>query len=70
MNQGQDEQYRVGSEILKCPHCGEAQEDTVDDYVVPGRVGSSSATQEQCDHCDKWFEVECVASGQFTVRPQ
>ncbi|HFS8928971.1 TPA: hypothetical protein ACH1VU_006247 [Pseudomonas aeruginosa] len=54
-------------ELLKCPHCSKAQESPVEDYVVPGRVGSSSATKEQCEHCDEWFTIECVAPGSFIV---
>lgn len=54
-------------ELLKCPHCSKAQESPVEDYVVPGRVGHSSATKEQCEHCDEWFSIECAAPGCFTI---
>lgn len=54
-------------ELLKCPHCLKNQESPVEDYVVSGRVGSSSATKDQCEHCDEWFSIECTAPGYFTV---
>lgn len=49
-------------EIVKCPHCGETQDDSpVDDFVVQGtfgRVGPESRVEDQCGWCDGRFTVE------------
>lgn len=54
-------------ERLACPHCAKMQESTVDEYVVPGRVGPSSVAKDECEHCYKPFKVECISPGIFTV---
>lgn len=66
MNQALTHSAQSG-ELLKCPHCSKAQESPVKDYVVPGRVGKSSTTKEQCEHCDAWFSIECTSPGSFIV---
>lgn len=52
---------------LHCPACGKPQEGKVEDFVVPGRIGSSSEAEDECDGCNAAFSVTCVAVDQFEV---
>lgn len=53
---------------VPCPHCGKDQpDDKVEAFVVPGRVGPSSACNEECGWCDEWFVVTQTTEGVFTV---
>lgn len=60
--------YSKGDKI-KCPHpeCGEEQEGVVEDFVVPGRVGGESMSEEQCGHCDEYFTVMLGKDGKYVV---
>lgn len=57
----------IQGEQIKCPHCGEPQEGTVEDYVIPGRTGMASAATEQCGDCDEYFSVVKDTDGTFDV---
>jgi hypothetical protein len=52
---------------LICPHCQQEQEDEVEAYCVPSRVGPTSRAVDQCYVCDKSFAVEKNADGTYTV---
>lgn len=58
-----------GAAPLQCPHCKREQEAKVWEFVVPGRVGPTSATQDECEHCNAPFRVECIAPAEYEVRP-
>lgn len=58
--------YKKGEKIF-CPECGELQDDFVEDYVIPGEVGSASITEEECYECSRHFQVEYLGNGEFAV---
>lgn len=56
-------------ELVTCPHCGGQQEEPVEDFVIPGRVGDSSFYASECDHCDEKFSVKMTSVGVYVVQP-
>lgn len=50
-----------------CPLCGKPQEDKVEDFVVPGRVGIESEAEDECYECGGCFTVICIAADQYEV---
>jgi hypothetical protein len=52
---------------ITCWKCGQIQEDVVEDYVIPGKVGIESETEEDCHHCGAYFTVVCSAPDQYEV---
>jgi len=50
-----------------CPHCKVQQEGPVEDYVIPGYVGSASRATTDCDSCYEDFTVETLANGTFEI---
>lgn len=60
---------QVGGEICVCPHCLKPQENVVQDYVIPGRVGDDSAAQDECweSACNKPFIVKRERNLTFSV---
>jgi hypothetical protein len=52
---------------LPCPHCGTHQEEPVEDFVIPGKLGASSRVKSDCFDCYKYFTVETMPSGDFLV---
>ncbi|MYM92611.1 hypothetical protein [Duganella vulcania] len=59
--------YKAGEQIA-CPHCGQLQEDVVEDYVIPGKTGPSSAAVENCFECGDDFEVSYLGDGIYSVK--
>lgn len=59
--------YQKGEKVL-CPHCFDEQEYTAEDYVIPGRVGPASESEEQCWSCDEYFFVVALGYDEFEVR--
>lgn len=56
-------------EFVNCPHCGEEQEGTVEDFVVPGKSGYASECEDQCWSCDEFFIVSYfVEDDEYEVR--
>lgn len=53
---------------VNCPHCGELQDDRVEDFVIPGLIGVASEAEEECVECYAPFTVRCVAADLFEVR--
>lgn len=62
-----DMEYKP-KDVISCPHCNEELEDTADWYVVPGRVGSASASDEQCGYCDGWMAMHTLPNGNILVQ--
>lgn len=58
--------YKSGQKIV-CEKCNETLDDPVDDFVIPGRVGSKSRSDDQCGYCDWEFSVERNKDGTFDV---
>lgn len=60
-----------GNRKFKCPHCKEALDGPVGDYVIPGHVGARSIAREysDCGNCDGIFTVEKTTDTQFEVTP-
>lgn len=56
--------------IVHCPHCGKAQEDLVEDFVVPGCSGPSSVQRHDCNDCYRPFTVGHVGEGTYSVAPK
>jgi aspartate carbamoyltransferase regulatory subunit len=56
-------------EKFKCPNvnCMEEQDDIIDDYVIPQRVGHESEVSERCHKCNRKFTVGRNADGTFYV---
>lgn len=54
-------------EPVHCPLCGKPQEDKVEDFVIPGRVGIASEAEEECYECGGLFTVICIAADQYEV---
>ena len=52
---------------VACPLCGAVQDDKVEDYVVPGRIGLSSEQEHECHSCDACFTVICTAVDCYDV---
>lgn len=53
--------------VLICPHCHEEQDGNVEDFVVTGRVGHDSLSEDRCIECDEWFEVEFIGGTEYEV---
>lgn len=53
--------------LMTCPHCAKGIEGEVDDYVIPGRIGSASRTVHECEWCEESFSVEVTITGDFKV---
>lgn len=53
-----------------CPHCGDRQDDVVDDCVIPGFVGAESRFVTDCIMCGGYFAVEKNDVGQFVVEKE
>jgi hypothetical protein len=58
--------YQKGQKI-KCPHCGQEQEEPVEDFVIPGRTGPESMTSNECFECTEEFDVEYVGNDTYQV---
>jgi len=58
-------------DTVKCPICGTTvdQESKVEDFVVPGNIGSSSEGEHDCLECGALFTVTCVCVDQYEVLP-
>lgn len=54
-------------DTVTCPLCGKPQEDKVEDFVVPGKVGPASEQEHDCLECGAYFTVLCVAPDQYEV---
>lgn len=54
-------------DTVVCPMCHTAQEDKVEDFVVPGRIGLSSKQDHECPECEAAFTVICTALDQYEV---
>jgi transcription elongation factor Elf1 len=54
-------------EHFTCPECGETWESPIEDYVVSGKVGQESVTDEMCGGCDKSFTIEHLGDGIYDV---
>lgn len=54
-------------DTVTCPLCGVPQDDKVEDYVVPGRIGGSSEQEHECPECDACFTVICTAVDCYEV---
>lgn len=54
-------------EKIACPACGKEQEDPVEDYVIPGRIGDQSTQIHECPWCDAKFSVEHTGQGKYIV---
>lgn len=52
---------------ITCWNCGKQQDDKVEDYVVPGRIGQPSGQEHECPWCEAYFTVECTAVDQYQV---
>lgn len=57
------------TDSFNCPHCDEKQEGAIKDYVIPGRTGFASMSEEICSECGESFEVSLEEDGTFTVEP-
>lgn len=57
-----------GATVL-CPLCGKPQEDKVEDFVVPGRIGATSEQEHECIECEACFTVICTGVDQYNVLP-
>lgn len=55
-----------GDTVL-CPLCKAPQEDKVEDFVVPGRIGLASEGEHECQGCEACFTVICTAHDTFEV---
>jgi DNA-directed RNA polymerase subunit RPC12/RpoP len=42
-------------ELIKCPHCGEEQEDTAAEHLIPNKPLKS--LNYECVHCNEMFSV-------------
>ncbi len=58
--------YKAGQHPA-CPRCGKVQEAPVDEYVIPGRIGTSSAVEDECGWCDVNFRVERTTPETYTL---
>lgn len=54
----------AGSKLI-CPFCKTQQEDIVDDYVIPGKVGAASASSDSCYSCDAEVTVQLESDGAY-----
>lgn len=63
----QDVDMQKSGTKLACPHCKKEQDEVVDDYVTPGKIGHESSCDDLCEHCDKPFSVTRLESGDFDV---
>lgn len=59
-----------GNRNIRCPHCGSAL-GRIGDFVVPGRIGPSSAGSDysDCGDCDGIFSVERTSSNEYKLTP-
>lgn len=60
-------QKLTDGDLVKCPHCGKAQEEPVQEFVIPGRIGEASVSNNECIWCDRAFSVEKVSAAEFLV---
>jgi len=52
-------------EKVVCPYCNSVQEDPVEDFVIPGKIGTESIAE--CYDCDGIFYVTAFDDGTFEV---
>ncbi len=53
---------------IRCPQCAVIQDDTAEDYVIPGKVGGASrADDQQCHACDGWFGAIRLEDGKIEI---
>lgn len=59
--------YLQRGEQVACPHCRKVQEEKVEDYVVPGRVGAESEQEDECWDCGGGFSVTHLGNNRYEV---
>lgn len=62
---------KAGDQVT-CPHCHETyptSEGTVEDFVIPRKLGAESRANEECVYCDEWFSVARIADNEFEIYP-
>jgi transcriptional regulator NrdR family protein len=55
---------------VHCPHCNQEQEDPVQDFVVPARIGPASRRIAECGWCSERFSIERNPDTSFTISKQ
>ncbi len=60
--------YTAG-QMPTCPECHRELEGPVEDYVIPGKIGPASASEDMCGWCDAEFTVERTGENEYTLTP-